>query len=81
MNLRQVQDKDIKIALMNFITEKRLVKEFIVHLKLRQQKNMLEMFLERGAISRQQFEKSLHDMTEKMGYGDRPEDKDTGRIV
>ena len=30
------------------------------------QKHMLEEFLERGAISQQQYEKSLHDLTEKM---------------
>lgn len=31
------------------------------------QKRMLEEFLERNAIKRQQYEKSLHDLTEKMG--------------
>ena len=31
------------------------------------QKNMLEQFLERNAISKDQFEKSLGDLTEKMG--------------
>ena len=30
------------------------------------QKKMLEEFLERGAISQQQYDKSLHDLTEKM---------------
>ena len=30
------------------------------------QKRMLEEFLERGAISTAQYEKSLHDLTEKM---------------
>ena len=30
------------------------------------QKMMLAEFLERGAISKQQYEKSLHDLTEKM---------------
>ena len=30
------------------------------------QKKMLEEFLERNAISREQYEKSLHDLTEKM---------------
>ena len=30
------------------------------------QKNTLEEFLEHGAISKQQYEKSLHDLTEKM---------------
>ena len=32
----------------------------------RRQKHLLEMFLERGAISRAQYEKSLHDLTVKM---------------
>ena len=31
------------------------------------QKKLLETFLEHGAISREQFEKSLGDLTEKMG--------------
>ena len=31
------------------------------------QKKMLEEFLVRGAISKAQYEKSLHDLTEKMG--------------
>ena len=31
------------------------------------QKRMLEQFLERNAISKEQFEKSLGDLTEKMG--------------
>ena len=31
------------------------------------QKAMLEQFLERGTISKAQYEKSLHDLTEKMG--------------
>ncbi len=33
------------------------------------QKALLELFLEKGAISRAQYEKSLNDLTEKMGYG------------
>ena len=32
------------------------------------QKRVLEMFLERGAISRQQYGKSLHDLIEKTGH-------------
>ena len=32
------------------------------------QKATLDLFLERGAISHAQYEKSLHDMAEKMGY-------------
>lgn len=34
------------------------------------QKNMLGMFLERGAISQAQYDKSLGDLTEKMGMQD-----------
>lgn len=30
------------------------------------QKKMLEEFLERGAINQHQYDKSLHDLTEKM---------------
>lgn len=33
----------------------------------RKQKATLDMFLERGAISRAQYDKSLGDLTEKMG--------------
>lgn len=32
------------------------------------QKALLETFLEKNAISKDQYEKSLHDLTEKMGY-------------
>ena len=32
------------------------------------QKALLEMFLERHAISKEQFDKSLHDLKEKTGY-------------
>ncbi len=31
------------------------------------QKQMLDMFMERGAISKTQHDKSLHDLAEKMG--------------
>lgn len=31
------------------------------------QKALLDTFVERHAISREQYEKSLHDLTEKMG--------------
>ena len=34
------------------------------------QKKTLDMFLERGAISQAQHEKSLHDLIEKMGMQD-----------
>lgn len=32
------------------------------------QKSILEEFLGHGAISKAQYEKSLHDLREKMGY-------------
>ena len=35
------------------------------------QKQTLETFLERGAISKAQFDKSLGDLTEKMGMNGR----------
>ena len=34
------------------------------------QKEMLEQFMAKGAISEAQFNKSLHDLTVKMGYGE-----------
>ena len=34
------------------------------------ERRLLEMFLSKGAISRQQYEKSLHDLMEKTGYQD-----------
>jgi len=34
------------------------------------QKRMLEQFLERNAISKEQFDKCILDMTEKMGMTD-----------
>ena len=37
------------------------------------QKHMLEEFLARNAISKQQYEKSLHDLTEKMTPANRGE--------
>ena len=36
------------------------------HVLYERQKKMLEEFLERGAISQQQCEKTLNDMTEKI---------------
>lgn len=41
-------------------------KQSNIDLYLRQKK-MLEQFLERNAISQEQFDKSLGDLTEKMG--------------
>ena len=37
------------------------------HILYLRQKAMLTIFLEKNAISREQYEKSLHDLTEKMG--------------
>ena len=34
----------------------------------KRQKHLLEIFLERGAISKEQYKKSLHDLTMKMDY-------------
>ena len=34
------------------------------------QKRLLDTFLARNAISKAQYDKSLHDMTEKMGMQD-----------
>ena len=33
----------------------------------KEQKKTLDLFLERGAISKEQHDKSLHDLIEKMG--------------
>lgn len=33
------------------------------------QKELLDLFLNKGAISKEQYEKSLTDLTLKMGYG------------
>ena len=37
----------------------------------RSQKHTLDLFLERGAISQAQHDKSLHDLMEKMGEKER----------
>ena len=37
------------------------------HLYIRQ-KDLLTLFLQKRAISQEQYEKSLNDLTEKMGY-------------
>ena len=34
------------------------------------QKELLDLFLKKKAISKEQHEKSLHDLTEKMGFQD-----------
>ena len=35
-----------------------------------QQKETLDLFLERGAITQAQYDKSLHDLMEKMGINE-----------
>jgi len=37
----------------------------------RNQKKTLELFAERKAITREQYEKSLRDLTEKMGMSEK----------
>ncbi len=37
------------------------------HILYLRQKALLDTFLEKRAISKEQYEKSLHDLTEKMG--------------
>ena len=37
------------------------------------QKRILDDFLERGAITQAQYDKSFGDLTEKMGMGEMPE--------
>ena len=37
----------------------------------RKQKELLDTFLERNAISKAQYDKSLGDLTEKMGMSDK----------
>ena len=44
------------------------------------QKKTLDMFLERGAISQAQHDKSLHDLIEKMGMA-AEDDEDEKRSI
>ena len=44
------------------------------------QKETLDMFLERGAISQAQHDKSLHDLIEKMGMA-AEDDEDEKRSI
>ncbi|MDO4342469.1 MAG: hypothetical protein Q4C27_02475 [Eubacteriales bacterium] len=44
------------------------------HKLLERQKQTLDSFLERGAISRQQYEKSLYDLSVKMGESEERKD-------
>ena len=48
---------------------KGLSKEEQKRLLFENQKDVLDKFLERGAISQAQYDKSLGDLKEKMGYG------------
>ena len=40
------------------------------------QKELLDTYLRTGAISQEQHDKSLHDLTVKMGYGDKEQKRD-----
>ena len=48
---------------------KGLSKEKQKRLLFENQKDVLDKFLERGAISQAQYDKSLGDLKTKMGYG------------
>ena len=49
----------------NRMSRKRYEKE-----KYQLQVELLKLFLEKRAISKEQYDKSFHDLSEKMGYGD-----------
>ena len=51
-------------AVWNFLSYEDKNHQLYLH-----QKELLDTFLRTGAISREQYEKSLHDLTEKMGEG------------
>ena len=48
-------------------TEKQLTHEEQLKQLYLNQKHTLDLFLERGAISKEQYDKSLGDLTKKMG--------------
>ncbi len=52
--------------------EKQLTHEEQLKKLYQDQKHTLDLFLERGAISQEQYDKSLGDLTKKMGM-DKPE--------
>ncbi len=52
---------------MNTGDEKRPAREEQLRQLYLDQKHTLDLFLERGAITRAQYEKSLGDLTKKMG--------------
>ena len=58
--------------IMNDDTEKKTYEQMTPEEKRRnlydEQKELLDTFLEHGAISQLQYDKSLGDLTEKMGY-------------
>ena len=43
----------------------------------RREKDLLDMFLEKGAITQAQHDKSLHDLIDKMGMDDELKRKET----
>ncbi len=62
-------DEPRKLALFNEQYEERIRKTQTEQLFLRQ-KAILDKFLERGAITQAQHDKSLNDLREKMGLAE-----------
>ena len=62
-------DEPRKLALFNEQYEERIRKTQTEQLFLRQ-KAILDKFLDRGAITQAQHDKSLHDLREKMGLAE-----------
>jgi hypothetical protein len=71
--MNQMTFSDMEYSGRKRVTQKekflREMNDIIKELYLKQ-KRMLEQFLERGAISRAQYDKSLRDMKEKMGISE-----------
>ena len=61
-----IEKKDIKGVKVEMDWSELSTEEKKVQLYLNQKK-VLELFLERNAISKEQFDKSLGDLTRKMG--------------
>ena len=51
-----------------FLRRKWLTRKQKNHQLFIRQKKLLDLYLKTGAISKEQHDKSLHDLTEKMGY-------------
>ena len=63
-----VYDKNASVADWQSLSAEEKKKELY-----RKQKATLDMFLERNAISKAQYDKSLGDLTEKMGMREKAE--------